>query len=90
VLGILLRLSSALLLTRSAWLIKASGCTSWFVQDDYRISSKLKLNFGPIRIFNASFERDSRLANFDPSNGAVTFAKAGSTFDRTLNRSGSQ
>jgi outer membrane receptor protein involved in Fe transport len=58
---------------------------AFFVQDDWRLSSKLTLNAGLRYDFmTPSYERDNLMANFDPETGALRFASDGSLEDRAL------
>ncbi len=58
---------------------------AFFVQDDWRLSSKLTLNAGLRYDFmTPSYERDNLMANFDPETGALRFASDGSLEDRGL------
>jgi outer membrane receptor protein involved in Fe transport len=58
---------------------------AFFVQDDWRLSSKLTLNAGLRYDFmTPSYERDNLMANFDPETGALRFAADGSLEDRAL------
>jgi len=56
-----------------------------YIQDDFRISSKLTLNIG-LRYEYATprWERDNVLSNFDPATNSILIAKKGSMYDRTL------
>ncbi|HTS26512.1 MAG TPA: TonB-dependent receptor, partial [Bryobacteraceae bacterium] len=58
---------------------------SLYVQDDYRLSSKLTLNVG-LRWEFASplYERDNNYSNFDPSTNTMIRATGGSLFNRGL------
>ena len=58
---------------------------AFFVQDDWRPTSKLTLNLGLRYDFmTPAYERDNRMANFDPVAGALVQASDGSLEDRTL------
>lgn len=56
-----------------------------YVQDDFRMNDRLTLNLG-IRYEFATpqWDRDNKLANFDPLTGSMIFAKDGSLYDRAL------
>ncbi len=56
-----------------------------YVQDDFRMTGRLTLNLG-IRYEFATpqWDRDNKLANFDPLTGSMIFAKNGSLYDRAL------
>ncbi len=57
----------------------------WYVQDDFRVSSKLTLNIGLRWEFaTPRWERDNVLSNFDPATNSILTAKNGSLYDRTL------
>lgn len=56
-----------------------------YVQDDYRVSSKLTLNLGVRWEFaTPRWERDNILTNFDPTTASMIHAQNGSLYDRTL------
>lgn len=58
---------------------------AFFVQDDWRIGTRLTLNLGLRYDFmSPSYERDNRQANFDPVTGTLVFAGDGSLEDRAL------
>jgi len=56
-----------------------------YLQDDFRLNSKLTLNMG-VRYEYATprWERDNVLSNYDPASNSIIKAKDGSLFDRTL------
>jgi hypothetical protein len=63
--------------------------TSFFVQDDWKVSDALTMNFGVRYDFmTPPYEADNRMANFDPAAdggaGALVFAADGSLEDRAL------
>ena len=57
----------------------------WYVQDDFRVNSRLTLNLG-VRYEYATprWERDNVLSNFDPSTNTIIKAKDGGIYDRAL------
>jgi hypothetical protein len=56
-----------------------------YVQDDYRVNSKLTLNLGVRWEFaTPRWERDNTLTNFDPSTNALIKATDGGLYNRTL------
>ena len=58
---------------------------AFFVQDDWRASSKLTVNLGLRYDFmTPSYERDDLMANFDPATGTLRYASDGSLDDRAL------
>jgi hypothetical protein len=59
--------------------------TSFFVQDDWKASSKLTVNMGLRYDFiTPALEAQNRQANFDPATGTLVNAKDGSLEDRGL------
>ncbi len=58
---------------------------SLYVQDDYRVSSKLTLNLGLRGEFATPiWERDNNWTNFHPDTSSLIKAKDGSLYDRSL------
>lgn len=56
-----------------------------YVQDDFRVSSKLTLNLGMRYEFaTPQYDRDNHMANYDPSTNSLISAKSGSIADRAL------
>ena len=56
-----------------------------YVQDDFKINRKLTLNAGLRWEFaTPQWEKDNKLANFDPTTNTLIQAKAGSLYDRAL------
>jgi hypothetical protein len=57
----------------------------FYVQDDFKVSSKLTLNMGVRYEFaTPQWEQKNRLSNFDPTTNRIIQAKDGSLYDRTL------
>lgn len=58
---------------------------STYVQDDFRVNSKLTLNLGVRWEFaTPRWERDNVLSNYDPGTNKMITAKNGSLYDRAL------
>ena len=58
---------------------------NFYVQDDFRVNSKLTLNIGLRWEFaTPRWERDNVLSNFDPATNKMIAAKDGSLYDRAL------
>jgi len=56
-----------------------------YVQDDFKVSQKLTLNLGVRYEFGTpQWERDNRLANFNPQTASLIFASSGSLYNRSL------
>ncbi len=59
--------------------------TSFYVQDDWKVSNALTVNLGVRYDFTTpAYEADNRMANFDPPTGSLVFASDGSLEDRAL------
>jgi hypothetical protein len=82
---LLLGLPSQLALTSFTVMDQGQDMQFYFVQDDYRVTSKLTANVG-LRYEYATppRERNNQFANFDPETGTMVFATDGDTFERAL------
>jgi hypothetical protein len=59
--------------------------TSFFVQDDWKAGEKLTVNLGLRYDFmTPPYEKDNRMANFDPGTASLVFASGGSLENRAL------
>ena len=58
---------------------------SGYIQDDFRVSSRLTLNLGLRYEFaTPQWERNNHMANYDPTTNSLVYAKSGSLADRAL------
>lgn len=81
----LLGLPSQLALTSYTVMDQGQDMQFYFVQDDYRVNSKLTLNLGVRYEFaTPPREKNNNLANFDPQTGTMVFARDGGIYDRAL------
>jgi hypothetical protein len=56
-----------------------------YIQDDYKLNSKLTLNLGLRYEFaTPQYTSDNKLANFDPQNNSLIYASNGSLYNRAL------
>lgn len=56
-----------------------------YLQDDFKVNQKLTLNLGMRYEFaTPQWEKENRLANFDPATATLIQAKSGSIYDRAL------
>jgi carboxypeptidase family protein len=82
---LLLGLPQQLTLTSNSVFNQSQRLHFFYVQDDFKVTQKLTLNYG-LRYEYATpvVEDDNQFSNFDPLTGTVTVAKDGSLFDRAL------
>lgn len=82
---LLLGLPSQLALTSFTVMDQSQNMQFYFLQDDYKVTSKLTLNVG-LRYEYATppLEKSNQFANFDPATGKEFFARDGDIFDRAL------
>jgi carboxypeptidase family protein/TonB-dependent receptor-like protein len=82
---LLLGLPSQLALTSFTVMNQGQDMYFYFVQDDFKVTPKLTLNFGLRYEFaTPPREKNNQFANFDPQTGTMIFAKDGGIFDRAL------
>ena len=82
---LLLGLPTQLALTSFTVMDQGQNMQFYFIQDDYKVSSKLTLNLGVrYEYTNPPVEKDNQFANFDPQTGTMYFAKDGGIFERSL------
>jgi hypothetical protein len=56
-----------------------------YVQDDFKVSQKLTLNIGArYEVATPQYERDNRMANFDPATNSLVYASGSSISGRAL------
>jgi hypothetical protein len=82
---LLLGLPSQLALTSYTVMDQGQDMQFYFIQDDYRVTSRLTANVG-LRYEYATppQEKNNQFGNFDPETGTMVFASDGDTFERTL------
>ncbi|HEX4951274.1 MAG TPA: TonB-dependent receptor, partial [Blastocatellia bacterium] len=84
---LLLGLPSQLALTSYTVMDQGQNMQFYFIQDDYKVTSKFTVNLGVRYEFaTPAVEKQNRFANFDPATGTMVFAKDGDLFARSLIR----
>jgi len=82
---LLLGLPSQLALTSFTVMDQSQNMYFTFLQDDFKVNSRLTLNLGMRYEFaTPPTEKDNRFGNFDPATGTMVFATDGDLFDRSL------
>jgi outer membrane receptor protein involved in Fe transport len=82
---LLLGLPSQLALTSFTVMDQGQNMYFGFIQDDFKLNSKLTLNLRVRYEFSTSpREKENRFANFNPATGSMFLATDGDLFDRSL------